>query len=72
MKGQKFLMGLQLKLPLAHSNLHTTEAHLRVTCAEPPHEPDHLVSTGPQASADVHLPAGSWTLGSLVNEQDVL
>lgn len=35
-EGQKFLLNLKLKLPLTQSSLHTTEAHVGVTCSEPP------------------------------------
>ena len=35
-EGQKFLLNLKVKLPLAQSSLHTTEAHVEVTCSEPP------------------------------------
>lgn len=42
--GQKFLLSLQLTLPLAQSNLQTTEAPLGVACSEP------LFSPAPKGS----------------------
>lgn len=35
-KGKMFLLSLKLNLPLAQSNLHTTEARVEVAHSEPP------------------------------------
>ena len=51
-------MSLKLKLPLAQSNLHTTEAHLGVVYSEPP---QYHVVEDPWASIHAKVEAANQT-----------